>query len=56
MPVEHINVDEFKQKLDDINRTTESPTQFYSNHDNIKDIIMKDLIQEDKERMRSKEV
>ncbi len=26
--VEHITVNEFKQKLDDIHKTTESPTQF----------------------------
>ena len=56
MFVEHITVDEFKQKLDDIYRTTESPTQFYSIHDNIKEIIMKDLIQEDEERTKSKDV
>ena len=56
MFVEHITVQEFKQKLDDIYRTTESPTQFYSIHDNIKEIIMNDLIQEDEERMRSKDV
>ena len=56
MFVEHITVQEFKQKLDDIYRTTESPTQFYSIHDNIKEIIMNDLIREDEERMRSKDV
>ena len=54
--VEHITVQEFKQKLDDIYRTTESPTQFYSIHDNIKEIIMNDLIREDEEKMRSKDV
>jgi hypothetical protein len=56
MFVEHITFQEFKQKLDDIYRTTESPTQFYSIHDNIKEIIMNDLIREDEERMRSKDV
>ena len=56
MLVEHITVAEFKQKLDDIYRTTESPTQFYSIHDNIKEIIMKDLVQEDEERMKSKDI
>ena len=56
MFVEHITVDEFKQKLDEIYRTTESPTQFYSIHDNIKEIIMKDLIKEDEERKKSKDV
>ena len=56
MYVEQITVQEFKQKLDDIYRTTESPTQFYSVHDNIKEIIMNDLIREDEEKMRSKDV
>ena len=56
MFVEHITVQEFKQKLDDIYRTTESPTQFYSIHNSIKEIIMNDLIREDEEKMRSKDV
>ena len=37
--------DKFKQKLYDIYRTTDSPTQFYSIHDSIKQIIMRDLIE-----------
>ena len=56
MFVEHISVQEFKKKLDDIYRSTESPTQFYSIHYSIKEIIMNDLIREDEERMRSKDV
>ena len=56
MFVQHITVQEFKQKLDDIYRTTESPTQFCSIHDNMKGIIMNDLIREDEEIMRSKDV
>jgi hypothetical protein len=56
MYVQHITVDEFKKKLDSIYRSTESPSQFYSIHDNIKDIILKDLIREDEERMQSKDI
>jgi hypothetical protein len=51
MYVQHIAVDEFKKKLDSIYRSTESPSQFYSIHDTIKDIILKDLIREDEEQM-----
>ena len=56
MYVQHITVDEFKKKLDSIYRSTESPSQFCSIHDNIKDIILKDLIREDEERMQSKDI
>ena len=56
MFVEHTTVQVFKQKLDDIYRTTESPTQFYSIHNKIKEIIMNDLIREDEEKVRSKDV
>jgi hypothetical protein len=52
MYVQHITVDEFKKKLDSIYRSTESPSQFYSIHDTIKDIILKDLIREYEERMQ----
>ncbi len=52
--VQNITVDEFKKKLDSIYRSTESLNQFYSIHDTIKDIILKDLILEDKERMQLK--
>jgi hypothetical protein len=38
-------------KLDSIYQSTESPSQFYSIHDNVKDIILKDLIREDEEQM-----
>ncbi len=47
MFVEHVTVDEFKKKLDTIYRSTGLPSQFYSVHDNIRDIIQKDLIRED---------
>jgi hypothetical protein len=56
MFVEHITVDEFKKKLDTIHRSTELPSQLYSVHDNIRDIILKDLIREDEERMQTKDV
>ncbi len=56
MYVQHITLDEFKKKLDSICRTTESPSQFYSIRDNIKDIILKDLILENEERMQSKDI
>ncbi len=56
MFVEHIAVDEFKKKIDTIFRSTELPSQFYSVHDNIRDIILKDLIREDEERMQTKDV
>jgi hypothetical protein len=55
MYLKHITVDEFKQTLGDIYKTAESRTQFYSMHDNIKEIIIKDLIQEDEERMKPKD-
>ncbi len=56
MYVQHITVDEFKKKLDSIYRSTYPPSQFYSIHDNIKHIILKDLIREDEKRMHSKDV
>ena len=56
MFVEHISVAEFKDKLDEIYRSTESPSQYNAIHDNIKDIILNDLIREDEERMRKKDV
>ena len=56
MYVEHISVTDFKKKLDDIYRSTESPNQYNSIHDNIKDIILNDLIREDEERNRGKDV
>ncbi len=56
MYVQHITVDEVKKQLDNIYRSTESPSQFYSIHDTIKDIILKDLIREDEERMQSKDI
>jgi hypothetical protein len=56
MYVEHITVDEFKKKLDTIYRSTELPSQFYSVHDNIRDIILNDLIREYEERMQTKDV
>jgi len=51
-----ITVDEFKKKLDTIYRSTELPSQFYSVYDSIRDIILKDLIREDEERMQTKDV
>jgi hypothetical protein len=56
MSVEHIPIDEFKKKLDTIYRSTELPSQFHSVHDNIRDIILKDLIREHEERMQKKNV
>jgi hypothetical protein len=56
MYVQHITVDEFKNNLDSIYRSTESQSQFYSIHDNIKDIILKDLTQKDEEQMQSKDI
>jgi hypothetical protein len=50
-----IAVDEFKKKLDTIYRSTELPSQFYSVHDNIGDIILKNLIREYEERMQTKD-
>jgi hypothetical protein len=47
MYVQHRSVDEFKKKLDSIDGSTESPSQFYLIHDNSKDISLKDLILED---------
>ncbi len=44
MFVEHISVAEFKKKLDEIYRSTESSSQYNAIHDNIKDIILNDLI------------
>ncbi len=56
MFVEHITVDEFKKKFDTIYRSTELPSQFYSVHDHIRYMILKDLIREDEERMQTKDV
>jgi hypothetical protein len=56
MYVEHISVTDFKKKLDDIYRSTESPSQYNTIHDNIKDIILNDLIREDEERNRRKDI
>jgi hypothetical protein len=54
MYVQHITVDEFKKKLDSIYRSTKLPSQFYSTHDTIKDIILKDLIREDRSECNRK--
>ena len=56
MFVEHISVAEFKDKLDEIYRSTESPSQYNAIHDNIKDIILNDRIPEDEVRMRKKDL
>ena len=56
MFVEHITVEDFKKKLDNIYRTTESPSQYNSIHDNIKEIILNDLIREDEEKAKAKDV
>ena len=45
--VQHTTVGEFKEKSNCIYLSTESPSQFNSIYDNIKDIILKDLIPED---------
>jgi hypothetical protein len=53
----HVTVDIFKKKLDSIYRSTESPRQFYSIRDNIKNIILKDHSgREGEEQMQSKDV
>jgi hypothetical protein len=56
MFVEHITVEDFRKKLDNIYQSTESPTKFYSIQDSIKEIILNELIQEDEERMRTKDL
>jgi hypothetical protein len=56
MFVQHITVDEFKKKLDSIYQSTSSPSKFYSMQDNLKEIILNQLIQEDEERMRTKDL
>ena len=54
MFVEHITVEDFKKKLDSIYRSTESPSQYNTIHDNIKEIILNNLIREDEERTMAK--
>jgi hypothetical protein len=56
MFVEHITVEDFKKKLDSIYRSTESPSQYNTIHDNIKEIILNDLIREDEERTKAKNI
>ena len=56
MFVEHITVDEFKRKPDNIYQSTTSRSKFYSMQDNIKEIILNELIRGDEERMRTNDM
>jgi hypothetical protein len=56
MFVEHITVEEFKKRLDSIYQSTASPNKFYSMQENLKEIILNELIREDEERMRTKDM
>ena len=56
MFVEHITVEDFKKKLDSIYRSTESPSQYNTIHDNIKEIILNNRIREDEERTKAKTI
>ncbi len=56
MFMQHMTVDEFKKKLESIYRSAQSPSQFYSILDNIKDIILRYLIREYEEGMQSKDI
>ncbi len=47
MCVQHISVDEFNNKFHSIYESTQSYSKFYSLQDNLKKIILNDLIQED---------
>jgi hypothetical protein len=49
--VEHITVDHFKKKSSDVYRLTESTSKFYSIQDDVKDIVLKELIQKDEQKM-----
>ena len=49
MFAEHITVNDLKKKLNEIYASTESMTQYNAIHDNLKEIVLKDLIQEDEE-------
>ena len=54
MFVQHIAVDEIKKKLDIIYQSTMSASKIYSMQDNLKEIILNELIQEDEERIQTK--
>ncbi len=58
MYVEHATVDDLKKKLDcdNIHRSTESPNHHNSIQEHLKDIILRDLIKDDGEKMKSKDV
>jgi hypothetical protein len=47
-------VTEFKKKLDEIYRSTESPSQYNAVPNNIKDIMLNDLIRKDEEKRKEK--
>ena len=54
MFVWHITVDEFKNRLDSIYLSTSSSSKLYSMQDNLKQIILNELIWEDEKRMQTK--
>ena len=47
-------MDEFKNRLDSIYLSTSSSSKLYSMQDNLKQIILNELIWEDEERMQTK--
>ena len=56
MFVGHISVTKFKNIPHKIYQSTESPSQYNAIHDNIKDTILNEIIREDEDRMRRKDV
>ncbi len=56
MCIEHITFEDFKKKLDNIYQSTASPNNFYLMEDNLKEIILIELILEDEERMQTKDM
>jgi hypothetical protein len=56
MYVEHISVEEFKKKLHDLYLSTELPSQYVTIQEDIKEIILNDLIREDEEKAQAKDV
>ena len=56
MFVEHITVNDLKKKLNEIYSSTESMNQYNEIQDNLKEIILRDLIREDEEKMRQKSI
>ena len=56
MFVEHVIVNDVKKKLNEIYSSTESMSQYNEIQDNLKEIILRDLIREDEEKMRQKSI